>query len=631
MKKLMHLFMFATIFFTLAACGGDSSSTAGKTTVLVYMEGTNLETDNANASMNLYEMITANASPNVTIVLATGAAYKGYSGPVKSWMTLKYHVISNRTIEEVQDLGNMDMGKPEQLTNFIEWGQGTYPADHYILVFWDHGGGALGGFGGYRKEDSSPEDFPAAANLNLKQLRDVVETNVQNTGKKFELIGFDACMMGTLEVANSFKNSSRYMVASQDIEPGVGWDWKAMMNFIVAFPDASGAEIGEAIANAYLAKLELDQSASQATLSVIDLAMMEPLNTALAGFSEWQERLLIDTDAWLDLAVSRSSAMDFYTSDLDLDGSADMVDIVSLLDKISVDHRNVPEIVNLKNALEKAVIHKVAGESRTSASGLSLMFPTYTVWSDLNIAFYEKIAPVLAYGNLVKSYSNFARTVQQIAIGAPKENNSVITAAITPTDYKYEMAYIAIKQTTMVGAKTLEYYSGHQPIWPVADPATLSYALNAKWFTLSGKIVSVFADPFPIPSNLRALRLRIPLFYNGHSGLYHLDYDFEQNKVIKYYGFLPDLNKQASRGFDPLPPGAEVAPLEFQKQEQFPFGVWVKGSLFLIDDYKEPAKGPKFERTALPAGTYDLGFVLYDLTLRPSYSATISKTIPAAP
>jgi len=623
--------MFATIFFTLAACGGDSSSTAGKTTVLVYMEGTNLETDNANASMNLYEMITANASPNVTIVLATGAAYKGYSGPVKSWMTLKYHVISNRTIEEVQDLGNMDMGKPEQLTNFIEWGQGTYPADHYILVFWDHGGGALGGFGGYRKEDSSPEDFPAAANLNLKQLRDVVETNVQNTGKKFELIGFDACMMGTLEVANSFKNSSRYMVASQDIEPGVGWDWKAMMNFIVAFPDASGAEIGEAIANAYLAKLELDQSASQATLSVIDLAMMEPLNTALAGFSEWQERLLIDTDAWLDLAVSRSSAMDFYTSDLDLDGSADMVDIVSLLDKISVDHRNVPEIVNLKNALEKAVIHKVAGESRTSASGLSLMFPTYTVWSDLNIAFYEKIAPVLAYGNLVKSYSNFARTVQQIAIGAPKENNSVITAAITPTDYKYEMAYIAIKQTTMVGAKTLEYYSGHQPIWPVADPATLSYALNAKWFTLSGKIVSVFADPFPIPSNLSALRLRIPLFYNGHSGLYHLDYDFEQNKVIKYYGFLPDLNKQASRGFDPLPPGAEVAPLEFQKQEQFPFGVWVKGSLFLIDDYKEPAKGPKFERTALPAGTYDLGFVLYDLTLRPSYSATISKTIPAAP
>jgi len=308
-----------------------------------------------------------------------------------------------------------------------------------------------------------------------------------------------------------------------------------------------------------------------------------------------------------------------------------MVDIVSLLDKISVDHRNVPEIVNLKNALEKAVIHKVAGESRTSASGLSLMFPTYTVWSDLNIAFYEKIAPVLAYGNLVKSYSNFARTVQQIAIGAPKENNSVITAAITPTDYKYEMAYIAIKQTTMVGAKTLEYYSGHQPIWPVADPATLSYALNAKWFTLSGKIVSVFADPFPIPSNLSALRLRIPLFYNGHSGLYHLDYDFEQNKVIKYYGFLPDLNKQASRGFDPLPPGAEVAPLEFQKQEQFPFGVWVKGSLFLIDDYKEPAKGPKFERTALPAGTYDLGFVLYDLTLRPSYSATISKTIPAAP
>src|SRR5664280_1645975 len=91
MKKLMHLFMFATIFFTLAACGGDNrgdnnsqTPSAYKTTVLVYMEGTNLETDGGAASKNIGEMLAANYSPDVAIVLATGAANKGSSGWVST-------------------------------------------------------------------------------------------------------------------------------------------------------------------------------------------------------------------------------------------------------------------------------------------------------------------------------------------------------------------------------------------------------------------------------------------------------------------------------------------------------------------------------------------------------------------
>ena len=41
----------------------------------------------------------------------------------------------------------------------------------------------------------------------------------------FELIGFDACLMGTLETANIVANYARYMIGSEENEPGSGWNF----------------------------------------------------------------------------------------------------------------------------------------------------------------------------------------------------------------------------------------------------------------------------------------------------------------------------------------------------------------------------------------------------------------------
>lgn len=75
--------------------------------------------------------------------------------------------------------------------------------------------------------------------------------------KRFEIIGFDACLMGTLEIAEALKDVGRYLAASQDIEPGGGWDYTSLLNFIAANPSADGAAIGKAIAEGYLAKVKV--------------------------------------------------------------------------------------------------------------------------------------------------------------------------------------------------------------------------------------------------------------------------------------------------------------------------------------------------------------------------------------
>jgi len=643
---MMYQFFLAMTILTLAGCGGggDSSSTAGKTTVLVYMEGTNLETEYVSASKNIGEMLAANYSPDTTIALATGAANKGSSGWVSSWKTVKYHVVRNKELVEVSDLGNVDMGTPAQLTKFIEWGQKTYPADRYILVLWDHGGGTLGGFGGYPTA-KPPGDFPTTSGLTVAQLRDVLKENVAKTGKKFELIGFDACLMGTLEIANSFTGSANYLVASQDLEAGAGWDWTAMVNFVVGNPNADGGKIGTAIAKSFFAKLERagEGENKTATMSVINLEKIKPLNEALAAFSDWQQKVVTDggTDAWYELAHSRSSTMDFYTSDLDLSGSGDTVDIVDLINNIQITHDD-PALDQLKKAVQNAVLYNQVGTERTSASGLSILFPSYTVWSDVNLNIYKDLAPVSAYGTLVADYSALARKIAPLTltIDYPQADASKITATISNMNlyYWYEMAYIAMISTETKDGKEYNYYSGHQPIWPKANsPLTLSYTWDAKWLTLSGHIVSVMADP--VPPDLKkpnVRRLRIPLQYKEDPGLYYLDYDFTANKVEQHLGFLADLGKQASRGFVKLERGMKVTALQSLRvaKDQFPFNNWVaeaETDTFELD-WSDEQGGPTFARTALLAGTtYNLAFTLYDLTMRPSYSATISKTIPAAP
>jgi hypothetical protein len=426
-----------------------------------------------------------------------------------------------------------------------------------------------------------------------------------------------------------------------------------MVNFVVGNPNADGGKIGTAIAKSFYAKLERagEGENKTATMSVINLEKIKPLNEALAAFSVWQQTLLTDggIDAWYNLAYSRSKTMDFYTSDLDLSGSGDTVDILDLIDNIQImSQGNITTddglmFEQLEKAVRSAVVYNQVGAERVNASGLSMMFPTYTVWSNgdggasfNNLAVYTDIAPDPLYSALITDYSDRARAMAQITIGNPAENGSAITATVNGAGpFGYEMAYIAILTVTADGKYT--YYSGHQPIWPKTN-SPLSYVWDEKkWLTLSGIIVAVMADP--VPPNLSkpsVLRLRIPLQYKESTGLYYLDYDFENNKVEQHLGFLADLGKQADRGFAKLERGMKVTALQSLRvaNDQFPFNNWVAETGTFTLDWSDEQGGPTFARTALPAGTtYNLAFTLYDLTMRPSYSATtISKTTaPAAP
>lgn len=640
MKKttcLLTLLLLVTAF--VVACGGSSSSSGPTTTILVYLEGTNLEAnpDFPAAKNNITEMLAAASSPNVNIVLTTGAADKAVPGDdVDNWRRVRRYLVRNHKLVLLDDtLGAINMGNPQVLTDFITWGQDTYAADNYVLVFWDHGGGAQGGFGG----NAEPTAASYASNLTVQQLKDAVEKAVGNRPeRRFELVAFDACLMATLEVADAFMGTARYLAASQELEPGSGWDWTGFVNYVVANPGADGAALGGAIADSYQAKMNKEGVGDLITFSVTNLAKVPRINDALAAFSRVQNGLLSGgraLTAWSNLAMARSRATDFAGEGVDLSGMVNNQLTAS----------DGPEGLELENAVKDAVVKTVQGPYTRAVLGLNVMFPTDSVWDEqgpLNTYdSFDFVAP--EYKALVKSFSAYARnSVPDMTFGSAllSTDAKTMSANITsPVNPRYEQVYVAINKQLNVEingqAVTQNAYLGFQPTYSTSgDASQFSYSSNSKWFTLNGKLASVLAEPTTEkgPQIIKIpMRIARTVTENGNcdsatkacwDGLYYLIYNFDSDELVKIIGFV------ATLGFNQFAPPQQLAVGDVVSLRYFVVpadstksGAWsdVTSDEFTFTMGSSP---PVFVKTAIPAGN-DFAFVGFDLRLKQFVSNSV--------
>ncbi|MCQ2446551.1 MAG: clostripain-related cysteine peptidase, partial [Clostridia bacterium] len=199
---------------------GDGDETV---TIMLYMCGTDLESKYGMASKDLQEMLNATVSDRVNLIVETGGC--------KQW---KNKVISNQKNEiyKIEDdglrrlesnFGTAAMTDPNNLTKFIKYCESNYEADRYMLIFWDHGGGSLSGYG-------YDEKNPEKSSMTLSKINSALAAAKDEDGDQiyFDVIGFDACLMATLETAFVTERYADYLLASEETEPGTGWyytDW----------------------------------------------------------------------------------------------------------------------------------------------------------------------------------------------------------------------------------------------------------------------------------------------------------------------------------------------------------------------------------------------------------------------
>ena len=174
-----------------------------------------------------------------------------------SGLSSKRFIIENGHIIEEYPLGETNTGSIVTLQNFIQWGEG-YPADKNILILWNHGGGTL--------DKAIQSYYPLSNTIEKKLLSesilldDEAEDYLDNLElkavfkpfKKFDIIGFDACLMSMIEVLYQLRNHTEVIVGSQENQPGTGWNYQTLLEYLVEYPDASNESISKAMVSSYI-------------------------------------------------------------------------------------------------------------------------------------------------------------------------------------------------------------------------------------------------------------------------------------------------------------------------------------------------------------------------------------------
>ena len=221
---------------------GDGSDV---TTIMVYMCGTDLESRSGMATRDLQEMMAADISSNINILVYTGGC-KAWKNNVISSTTNQIYKVEKGGLQLLEsDLGAARMTDPDTLSGFIKWSAAKYPADRYDLIFWDHGGGSVSGYG-------YDEKFPQQGAMGLSGINKALKDG----GVTYDFIGFDACLMATVETALVAEKYADYLIASEETEPGVGWYYTDWLNAYSKDPSMDTLTIGKNIIDGFTAACE---------------------------------------------------------------------------------------------------------------------------------------------------------------------------------------------------------------------------------------------------------------------------------------------------------------------------------------------------------------------------------------
>ena len=355
---------------------GDSDATW---TVMVYLCGTDLESKHGFASANLDEILRSDISDNINVVIETGGANTWQSYDIATSKLSRYHV-SNGDLQLDETCPASSMGEAKTLSDFISWSASKYPADHNMLVFWNHGGGSL--FGICQDEQHGGDS------LSLKE----VKTAITDAKTPFELVGFDACLMSTLETAEVFQGYAHYMVASEETEPGTGWDYVTWLEYLSENAGCSGKDVGKSIVDSYMRKCESIGQEDLATLSVTDLTKLPPLS---AAFRNYSGELVKSTEnaSNFQTIVQGAAQSESYGERTGSGGTYDMVDLGDLMNNTgSILTKHSGDVLK---ALKDVVVYESHGLFRSKATGLAVFYPKY-MDSDIYEA-YEQITDNTAY------------------------------------------------------------------------------------------------------------------------------------------------------------------------------------------------------------------------------------------
>lgn len=594
-----------------------SESGAETWTVLMYVCGADLESEGGAATANILEAAAVDIPDNVNLIIETGGANAWEIEEIDPSLLQRW-ILRDGQLTLLDEQPSASMGLSSTLGEFLTWGVTNFPADKYMTLLWNHGGGSVSGV--------EFDELYDGDSLSLTELSE----GLAAPGVTFEVVGFDTCLMSSIENAMICSNYASYMVASEEYEPGGGWDYTGWLSYLSENPSCTGAELGTVICDTYYAKCATYQAEDMATLSVIDLSKVPALCDAFNLMANEMTGVTGDINTYQSL-VQGVMKTENYGGNTDEEGYTNMVDLGNMV----LNTENVLSSTgeNLLDCLFDAVVYNVNGASRENANGLSVFFPLGSDDTILN-----DYAEFAAFSN---GYIRFIDAVAGDNWTAPEwaAEEDVLYAAGGEEAIPYEevdtvsadeYALEAYSHISEDGVYTVEVASGLDAIESirfriyymdydsgeymllgldndiVADWENGVFGDNFRgvWPTLNGSLCA----PVLIGEGDNYNLYTIPVLVNGEATNLRAAYLFDTEEFV-IYGIWAgiDENGMSDKDILPLSDGDVIAPV-------FTAVNWETGEeqTYYMEEFT--VSGPVvMEESALPDGDYLYQFEITDI------------------
>ncbi|MCL2372274.1 MAG: clostripain-related cysteine peptidase [Defluviitaleaceae bacterium] len=523
------------VFVMLVTFAGGRPAAQKPYTIMVYMNGSDLESEFGAATADLVEMLDSGLDSRVAnVLILTGGAKRWMNEAIPEYECLIWELADGQ-LNEIENMGLVNMGNPDTLAKFISFCQSRYPAEKYGLIMWDHGGGSIAGFGHDEKfDDASLTLLDMAAAFEAAGLRE----------NKLEFLGFDACLMATVEMAIIAADYANVLIASEDLEPGDGWDY-VFLGALNHNPSMDGHQLGRVIVDTFM-DFYGEDSDEILTLSVVELskvqAVMEAMGALMARAST---RLEVMHNGFVDLSARRSKTKTFGEGS-PRDNYADMVDIGDMA--IQLQQIFPAEVTAVLTALESCVSYN-RHNSDTALWGLS----TFYIYGGKSLG----VPSLAAYSGLGmdENFTEYLHVFFEFLTGRRSGHGGITRSEL------------ALWQPTGGNSYRLAGLLQTSPHWqPIGD---------LLWPTLGGHNIALY----PIAKTANARMYAIPAVVNGRDADIIVSFTgchpAGQIKGIRY-----QTGGVIQKGHDPIDPGDEIALYFLERNFATGREEWAEGEVF---------------------------------------------------
>ena len=368
---------------------------ADDNTVMIYMVGSDLESKAGAATFDIAEMMASGVDTSKTnVVIFTGGCSQWMSD-ISSDKNYVMRLDKSGLIEDGATSSINNMGDPNTLLGFLNFCTENYKSDHYTLIFWDHGCGPVYGYG--------VDELHSNDTLTYPEMEAALVASDFDSKNKIDLVGFDACLMASIEYADLFSSYADYMVASQEVEPGLGWDYSFLNTYnSTSDPKKIGTAVVDAFGDFYSSHISM-MSNPLYTLSVMDLSKTNKVIEASNDLFEDMYKGLGKED-YAEIVKARDNTVNLGSTAYGSKGDAiDEVDLGSVASEFSDLYKGSSK--DLSDAIDDLVIKQASNVDGTS--GISIYFPYnnqmfYQYYGEKSI---ESISIGEEYSTFVESFA----------------------------------------------------------------------------------------------------------------------------------------------------------------------------------------------------------------------------------